>query len=69
MSAIHEFKCNQCGKREPATYNGEHWLMPHGWGQLYDDAMAQTIDEHLCRFCRPRPKKSKASKGLAKNEE
>lgn len=60
MSAIHEFKCNYCGKRAAAKYNGEHYLAPNGWLQLYDDNLAHAIDQHVCDSCRPQKRKSRS---------
>lgn len=57
MSAIHEFKCDYCNKREKAKWNGEHWLMPDGWAQLYCDKAATTLDNHACPKCLPKPKR------------
>lgn len=54
MSAIHELKCDWCNKRTALKYNGEHWLPPTGWAQLWDDNKAQTEDEHMCPECRPK---------------
>lgn len=63
MSSIHECKCDQCGKKEKLSWNGEHWLAPVGWLQFYNDATALVIDEHLCQFCHKKLKlKSKAKK-------
>lgn len=56
---IHEVKCDYCGKQEPLKYNGEHWLMPPEWVELYDDQKARTLNEHICPKCRPKAKKSK----------
>jgi hypothetical protein len=53
MSAYHEFKCDACCKTVPATYNGEHWLPPHGWVEIFDIHRAQTTGEHLCEKCKP----------------
>jgi hypothetical protein len=54
MSRIYEVKCDHCGKREAMAYNGEHWLTPKDWAQLYDDKQAKCVDEHLCPECRPK---------------
>ena len=56
---IHQVKCDLCGRREDLEYNGEHWLHPQGWRQLYDDRAARTVDQHICWACIPNPKKEK----------
>lgn len=59
MSRINEFKCDTCNKRAKAKYNGEHWLAPQGWVQLYDDNKADMLDIHMCDVCKPKPRKKK----------
>lgn len=59
MSEIHQFKCDKCKTRANAYYNGEHYLHPEGWYQLYCNILARTVDLHLCPKCAPtKPKKA-----------
>lgn len=62
MSAIHEFKCDKCGKRAKANYNGEHFLPPLNWYQQYDMNKAATLDLHLCDNCSPKFKYQRKEK-------
>lgn len=59
MSTIHQFKCNGCNRRVPAHYNGEHYLPPTDWVELWDDNKAEMTDQHLCPECRPKFKPTK----------
>lgn len=54
MSQIHEFKCDACKRKVTAKYNGEHFLPPDGWVQLYCDNLAEMTGEHICDKCRPK---------------
>lgn len=66
---VFEYKCDLCGRKAPAKYNGEHWLVPVGWVQLWDDNLARTIDEHICSNCKPKPKKAKRTQMAHKGDE
>lgn len=50
---IHQVECDKCGNIADLKYNGEHWLTPKGWVQLYDDNEAKMLDRHLCVDCNP----------------
>ena len=54
MSKQFYFKCDKCPKRARAKWNGETFLNPVGWTQLYDDVSAMTLDLHLCEKCSPK---------------
>ncbi len=62
MSTYHEFKCDWCLRRVKVTYNGEHYLPPQGWVQLYDPTTALTLDLHTCEKCFKDPRTKKAKK-------
>lgn len=49
MSAIHEYKCDCCKRRERAEYNREHYLMPKGWGEVHNRDVY--VIGHLCVDC------------------
>lgn len=51
MSQSNEFKCDNCLRKVKANYNGEHYLPPSGWIQLYDPNEARCKDLHLCEIC------------------
>ena len=55
MTEIHEYKCDYCLARAPLKYNGEHWLPPIGWTNLYDFNKAEHEKIHVCPSCRPNP--------------
>ena len=61
---IHKVKCDYCGKTADLKYNGEHWLIPKDWAQLWDDEKAHCVDIHICELCKPKPKKVKKSKAV-----
>lgn len=63
MSTIHEVKCDFCNKKAALKYNGESWLIPQGWGRIWDDEKAELIDEHICASCKPKKKKQKPVRG------
>ena len=54
-------QCDNCTQRDHMKYNGEHWLAPQNWVQLYDDFNAKDLDKHLCPICNPvfKPEPSK----------
>lgn len=54
MSLKHTFTCNRCENKIDAKYNGEHFLPPEGWMELYDPLTAKTLDIHLCKRCTTR---------------
>lgn len=67
---INEFKCDNCGKREPSNYNGEHYISPLGWYQLYCDHLAEVIlNIHICPECVPFKIKKKLTKEQTKGDE
>lgn len=55
------FKCDMCGKKGQAFYNGEHYLPPANWTELRDVKLVVTIG-HLCGSCNPINKKKKGKK-------
>ena len=60
MTQIHEFKCDSCKTKVKSIWNGEHYLPPHGWVELFDVNFARATGEHLCPKCTPKkPKRSK----------
>jgi hypothetical protein len=59
---LHEVKCDSCEEKAPLKYNGEHWLVPVGWMELYDENEAKNIDIHVCKKC------ISLKKGNKKNE-
>jgi hypothetical protein len=63
---IHEVKCDYCGAKAKLCWNGEHFLTPKGWGQIYDDNEAQVLDQHICPKCCPKPKKEVKSESKSK---
>ena len=60
---IRQVVCDECRRKEDLKYNGEHWLIPTDWVEMYSDQQAQTLDIHLCNDCKPvsikKPKKVK----------
>jgi hypothetical protein len=60
-------QCDKCRTRQSMKWNGEHWLAPEGWAQLYDDFLSQDLNRHLCPTCSPvvkvKEKPTKRSKG------
>jgi hypothetical protein len=65
---LHKVKCDYCSKQADLKYNGEHWLAPKGWLQMYDDDLAHTVDAHACPDCKPKstkPKKAALNKGAS----
>lgn len=49
MSAIHKFRCDCCKIEVDAGYNGEHYLPPVDWVELFDrDVYSKG---HLCNVC------------------
>lgn len=51
MSEIHMFRCDSCQMEVKPEYNGEHYLQPPGWVQLFDFRAVQVVG-HLCKICR-----------------
>lgn len=62
MSAIHEFKCDSCKLKVPAKYNGEHYLPPHNWVELFDTNRSIATGEHLCNNCLPKTPQNKGKR-------
>lgn len=51
--------CDSCKAKSNLSYNGEHYLPPKGWMELYDDNLARHTEVHLCPKCHPKAKKKK----------
>ncbi len=51
MSTRHEVICDHCQCVASLRNNGEHWLAPEKWTQLYDDNLACMKDVHICLKC------------------
>lgn len=45
-------KCDVCEAVAKLKYNGEHYLAPAGWYQLYDDEKSDPIDFFICPKCK-----------------
>lgn len=56
-------QCDRCTNLVHMKYNGEHWLAPEGWVELYDDLNAKMLDKHLCPTCNPVVKPQPTPKG------
>jgi len=59
---IFKVKCDYCNTTADLKYNGEHWLMPKGWAQLWDEETARCVEVHICPSCKPKEKKASKSK-------
>lgn len=49
--------CDKCKTKADLKYNGEHYLPPEGWLELWDSNKAELIDQHLCPKCAPKKRK------------
>jgi predicted RNA-binding Zn-ribbon protein involved in translation (DUF1610 family) len=47
----HTVVCSLCNKESSMSYNGEHFLCPEGWYELYDDHKSIMSDIHICDKC------------------
>jgi len=61
MTYIHEVECDKCKKRAPLKYNGEHWLTPDDWLELFDNKVYSK--GHICNDCNPLNSANKKAKG------
>ena len=59
MTFIRHIKCDKCGIKVVPEYNGEHWLPPDDWAEIFETGAAMCTGEHLCPKCRPKRKKSR----------
>lgn len=43
--------CDKCKAKLNLKYNGEHFLVPQGWIEFYDENKGQMMGIHLCEPC------------------
>ena len=56
----HLIICDYCNNKAKLKYNGEHWLPPEGWFDLWCPNLAQEAKQHVCPKCAPKkPKENK----------
>jgi hypothetical protein len=62
---IHQVQCDYCKAKADLKYNGEHYLIPTDWRELFDDHRVYATNEHACPKCLPpkRKKKDETKKG------
>lgn len=54
---IHEVKCDGCKTKAKLEWNGDNWITPPEWVDLWDDHAAKKTGDHLCPKCRPKTKR------------
>lgn len=65
------FKCDHCGKSEPATRSGRSWKKPYGWFQdnpFFEDPIIACSAECLCEVIEQRNSWRKHHGPLFSNE-
>ena len=61
MSFIRAIKCDNCLIRVQPKFNGEHWLPPIGWVEIYNPDLAENTGQHLCPKCKPKMRTERVS--------
>lgn len=52
---IHRVYCDKCKRSADLKWNGEHWLCPKDWTELFDEAEIGPLNIHLCQYCTVTP--------------